>query len=64
MPPEELEANYVTLVASGATTWEALRATAAVEGWADVLALCDKHDRPKTATKTPPKQATRSPQVR
>lgn len=61
MPPEELEANYLGLVACGATTWAALRATATAEGWPVVIALCDKHDTPRAAIKPPARAATRNP---
>lgn len=61
MPPEELEANYAALVDSGATTWAALRATAAAEGWTAVLEICDRHAAPKAAVKPPARAATRNP---
>lgn len=66
MSPEELEANYIALVESGAYTWESLAATARNNGWAAIEAIAAKHAKTskpvvETAAKTAPETADIKP---
>lgn len=60
MPPEELEAHYKAVVASGVTTWESLAATARNNGWTEIEKIAVRNSAPaiETASVEPAETAT------